>query len=89
VAWYEYPEFTPNLTQFCTQVLAEAGGKDRPVVLMCRSGQRTIDAGLALEAAGFSDVSHVVHGFEGDLDARFQRSSVNGWRHEGLPWEQM
>jgi N6-L-threonylcarbamoyladenine synthase len=71
------------------QVLAEAGGKDRPVVLMCRSGQRTIDAGLALEAAGFTDVSHVVHGFEGDLDARFQRSSVNGWRHEGLPWEQM
>ena len=89
VAWYEYPEFTPNLPQFCTQVLAEAGGKDRPVVLMCRSGQRTLDAGLALEAAGFTNVSHVVHGFEGDLDARFQRSSVNGWRHEGLPWEQM
>jgi rhodanese-related sulfurtransferase len=56
---------------------------------MCRSGQRTLDAGQALEAAGFTDVSHVVHGFEGDLDARFQRSSVNGWRHEGLPWEQM
>jgi rhodanese-related sulfurtransferase len=58
-------------------------------VLLCRSGQRTIDAGLALEAAGFSDVAHVVHGFEGDLDPHFQRSSVNGWRHEGLPWEQM
>jgi rhodanese-related sulfurtransferase len=89
VAWYEYPEFTPNVTQFCNHVLSESGGKDRPVVLMCRSGQRTIDAGLALESAGFTDVSHVVHGFEGDLDAHFQRSSVNGWRHEGLPWEQM
>ena len=70
-------------------MLAEAGDKARPLVLLCRSGQRTIDAGLALEAAGFSDVAHVVHGFEGDLDPRFQRSSVNGWRHEGLPWEQM
>ena len=89
VAWYEYPDFTPDIPAFCNQVLAEAGDKARPLVLLCRSGQRTIDAGLALESAGFTDVSHVVHGFEGDLDARFQRSSVNGWRHEGLPWEQM
>ena len=89
VAWYEYPDFSPDIPAFCNQVLAEAGDKARPLVLMCRSGQRTIDAGFALEAAGFTDVSHVVHGFEGDLDARFQRSSVNGWRHEGLPWEQM
>ena len=30
-----------------------AGGRtDRPVVLICRSGKRTVDAGLALEAAG-------------------------------------
>jgi rhodanese-related sulfurtransferase len=50
--------------QFCTQVLAESGNKERPVVLMCRSGQRTIDAGLALESAGFTNVSHVVHGFD-------------------------
>ena len=89
VAWYEYPDFTPHVPQFCAQVLAEAGDKTRPLVLMCRSGQRTLDAGQALEADGFTDVSHVVHGFEGDLDARFQRSSINGWRHEGLPWEQM
>jgi hypothetical protein len=44
---------------------------------------------MALEAAGFTDVVNVLHGFEGDLDDRFRRSTLNGWRHDGLPWEQM
>ena len=43
----------------------------------------------ALEAAGFSDIVNVLHGFEGDLDAHFHRSTLNGWRFDGLPWEQM
>jgi rhodanese-related sulfurtransferase len=67
----------------------EAGGRGRPVLLICRSGQRTLDAGAALEAAGFAEVAHVVHGFEGELDEHFKRSSLSGWRFEGLPWEQM
>jgi rhodanese-related sulfurtransferase len=70
-------------------VEAEAGDKARPVLLICRSGKRTQDAGAALEAAGFTEVVHVVHGFEGDLDDQFKRSTLNGWRHDGLPWEQM
>ena len=68
---------------------AEAGDKARPVLLICRSGKRTLDAGAALHATGFAEVAHVVHGFEGDLDDAFKRSTVNGWRHDGLPWEQM
>jgi rhodanese-related sulfurtransferase len=60
----------------------------QPVVLICRSGKRTREAGAALEAAGFADVSHVTTGFEGDLDAQDRRSSINGWRFDGLPWEQ-
>jgi rhodanese-related sulfurtransferase len=90
VSWYEYPELKPSPSDFVAQVLREAGGdKNRPVVLLCRSGKRTVDAGQALEAAGFSDVSHVVHGFEGDLDEHFQRGRLNGWRADGLPWEQL
>jgi rhodanese-related sulfurtransferase len=58
-------------------------------VLLCRSGTRTIPAGQALEAAGFADVVNVMHGFEGDPDENFQRGRLNGWRHDGLPWEQM
>jgi rhodanese-related sulfurtransferase len=89
VAWYDYPDLTPDPDRFARLVEEEAGSKDRPVLLICRSGKRTLDAGLALEAAGFTQVAHVVHGFEGELDERFHRSTVNGWRHDGLPWEQM
>ena len=89
VAWYEYPEFTPNPPQFVEQVMHEAGRKDRTVLVLCRSGQRSVDAALALEQHGFTQVINVLHGFEGDLDAAFHRSTVNGWRHDGLPWEQL
>ena len=67
----------------------EAQDKMQPVLLICRSGQRTLDAGKTLEDAGFANVAHVVHGFEGELDAQFRRSTLSGWRFEGLPWEQM
>ena len=89
IPWYEYPDLTPNSGDFVSAVEREAGDKARPVLLICRSGQRTLDAGHALEAAGFASVAHVVHGFEGDLDEQFKRSTLNGWRYDGLPWEQM
>lgn len=89
IPWYEYPDLTPDPQAFARKVLQEAGRLDRPVLLICRSGKRTLEAGAALEAAGFTDVAHVVHGFEGELDEHFHRSSRNGWRFEGLPWEQM
>ncbi len=89
VAWYEYPDLTADPLAFASAIEQEAGDKSRPVLLICRSGQRTLGAGAALEAAGFSDVAHVVHGFEGDLDPQFKRSTLNGWRYDGLPWEQL
>ena len=89
VPWYEYPELTADPAAFVAAVEREAGSRDRPVALICRSGNRTLDAGAALETAGFREVVNVVHGFEGDLDAEFRRSRLNGWRFDGLPWEQM
>ena len=89
VPWYEYPDLQPDPRKFADAVAWEATGKQQPVLLICRSGKRTQDAGKALVAAGFSDVQHIVHGFEGELDEHFRRSSLSGWRFEGLPWEQM
>lgn len=89
IPWYEYPDLTPDPVAFAQAVEREAGSKDRTVILICRSGKRTVDAGKVLEAAGFTDVVNVLHGFEGELDAQFKRSTINGWRHDGLPWEQM
>jgi rhodanese-related sulfurtransferase len=62
--------------------------RDQAIVLICRSGKRTLHAGAALEAAGFTNVAHVTTGFEGDMNAQDQRSSIDGWRFDGLPWEQ-
>ena len=78
IPWYEYPDLTASPAAFAAAVEREAS-----------STERTADAGLALEAAGFTDVVNVLHGFEGELDDRFHRSTVSGWRFEGLPWEQM
>jgi len=90
VPWYEYPDMQPRPEAFVEQVRREAGDDmARPVVLICRSGKRTVEAGLVLEATGFTEVVNVLNGFEGDLDEQFKRSRINGWRFEGLPWEQM
>ena len=89
VPWYDYPDLQPDPDKFAAVVAQEATAKDQPVLLICRSGQRTIPAGKALESAGFTNVQHVVHGFEGDLDSTFKRSTLSGWRFDGLPWEQM
>jgi len=89
IPWYEYPDLTPDPQGFAQAVEREAGDKARTVVLICRSGKRTVDAGEALEAVGFTDVVNVLQGFEGGLDDNFHRSTVSGWRFEGLPWEQM
>ena len=89
IPWYEYPDLQPDPAAFVAAIDREARSRDHTVVLICRSGQRTVTAGLALEAAGFTDVVNVLHGFEGDLDGRFHRSTLNGWRFDGLPWEQL
>ena len=89
VPWYEYPDLQPDGKKFADSVEREASGKDQPLLLICRSGKRTQDAGQALETAGSSNVQHVVHGFEGELDEHFRRSTLSGWRFDGLPWEQM
>ncbi|MFN3629666.1 MAG: rhodanese-like domain-containing protein, partial [Casimicrobiaceae bacterium] len=42
-----------------------------------------------LERDGFTQVYNVLHGFEGELDEHMHRGRKNGWRHDGLPWQQM
>ncbi|MCB1858193.1 MAG: rhodanese-like domain-containing protein [Gammaproteobacteria bacterium] len=59
-----------------------------PVILICRSGKRSLEAGKTLLNNDFTRVFHVDEGFEGDLDDQHHRSSFNGWRFRGLPWEQ-
>lgn len=88
VAWNDGDDWEIN-PHFVGEVKRLAGEvQPRPLVIICRSGNRSVDAGLALEAAGFTEVINVLHGFEGALDEHHHRGAVNGWRCDGLPWEQ-
>jgi len=86
VPWNDGPDWGIN-PHFVGQV-SKIASVNRPVVVICRSGQRSISAGQALEQAGFSEVYNVLDGFEGPLDEGHHRNTVSGWRMEGLPWEQ-
>jgi len=86
IPWNDGPDWNVN-PHFVAHVKI-AASVDRPILLICRSGNRSLDAGAALENAGFTQIYNVLHGFEGELDANHHRNSVTGWRHEDLPWEQ-
>ncbi|HSC99093.1 MAG TPA: rhodanese-like domain-containing protein [Casimicrobiaceae bacterium] len=87
VAWNDGPDWEIN-PHFVGQVRKLTQSTERPVVLICRSGQRSVAAGVELERAGFAEVYNVLEGFEGPLDESHHRGSLGGWRKEGLPWEQ-
>lgn len=94
VAWLDEPDWTPN-PRFVLQLRELMLGGSRcvdgdcpAVVLICRSGRRSQEAGQVLVDAGLARVFYVEDGFEGPLDAHHRRSTVAGWRFEGLPWEQ-
>ncbi len=88
VSWNDGPDWEIN-PHFVGEVKKLVGSMcDRPLLLICRSGKRSEEAGKALLGAGFSNITNVTHGFEGDLDERHHRGSVNGWRFDQLPWEQ-
>ena len=86
VAWNDGPDWEIN-PRFVGQV-AKVASMDRPVVVICRSGQRSVAAGLELEKSGFSEVYNVLEGFEGPIDEQHHRGEIGGWRKEGLPWKQ-
>ncbi len=88
IEWLTGPAHAVN--QDFLEQLARAGaepGDGRDLVFLCRSGVRSVAAGLAARAAGFGPVHNVLHGFEGDLGPDGQRGH-DGWRAEGLPWRQ-
>lgn len=95
VPWIDAPEWVIN-PQFVTEVrkvmLGGIGAVehtgDAPVLLICRSGKRSLEAGRLLIKNGFSEVYNISEGFEGELDEKHHRSTLGGWRFHGLPWEQ-
>ena len=95
IPWIDEPDWEVD-PAFATHVRKLIlGGSERcsttscaPIILICRSGYRSREAGELLEREGFREVYNVSEGFEGELNERHQRSTLGGWRSHGLPWEQ-
>lgn len=86
IEWMSYPSMKPN-THFIAQLEQEVS-KEALVLFICRSGQRSHHAAIAATKAGYGSCFNVLEGFEGDLNDEGHRNVLNGWRAQGLPWEQ-
>ena len=85
VAWKQWPGMAVN--QNFDAELRAAVPEGKKVVLLCRSGVRSVAA--AQRAAGLGiEAYNILEGFEGDVDANGQRGQLGGWRKRGLPWTQ-
>ena len=92
IPWFDEPDLESDPDSFYESVLAVLGDRsdvmDTELILICRSGFRSNEALKCLQSKGFTCVSHVASGFEGDLDENDHRGNLNGWRNDGMPWSQ-
>ncbi len=87
IGWMEEPDWDIN-PNFVEEIKAAQGDGNIPIVMICRSGNRSEKAGDQLLEAGLVNIYHISDGFEGDRDENNHRGTQNGWRFHGLPWEQ-
>lgn len=77
---------------FITELIAElelrAVSSGDPILFLCRSGGRSKLAATECTAQGYSQCLNVSEGFEGKLDDKQHRNSIDGWKVAGLPWVQ-
>lgn len=86
--WKVNPNFATEVRKVILGGVSMEKGGSVPILLICRSGKRSLEAGETLVADGLTEIYNIEDGFEGELDNDHHRSSVGGWRHAGLPWEQ-
>lgn len=87
IPWKDGPNWELN-SRFVDDVRKIAPAADAPILLLCRSGQRSLAAARALEDAGYQYLVNITDGFEGPLDDNHHRCTLGGWRFCKLPWVQ-
>jgi rhodanese-related sulfurtransferase len=87
VPWILFPTMEPN-PDFVNQISGMEVDPEQDLLILCRSGQRSKSAAIALTAAGFSACYNISYGFEGDKDQAGHRGTINGWKVDALPWTQ-
>ena len=85
LAWKQWPGMALNVAfDESLKAVVPAGKK---VLLLCRSGVRSVAAAKHAARLGF-EAYNILEGFEGDVDADGHRGALGGWRQAGLPWRQ-
>lgn len=85
VAWKQWPGMAMN-ADFDAAIQA-AVPQGKKVVLLCRSGVRSVTAAKRATELGL-EAYNILEGFEGDPDTHAHRGNRGGWRLAGLPWRQ-
>jgi glyoxylase-like metal-dependent hydrolase (beta-lactamase superfamily II)/rhodanese-related sulfurtransferase len=85
VAWKQWPGMAPNPA--FDDALRAANPDGKKVLLLCRSGVRSIAAAKRATELGL-EAYNILQGFEGDPDTDAHRGNQGGWRKAGLPWRQ-
>jgi rhodanese-related sulfurtransferase len=83
--FYKLEPFSDFVPEVGRRLQAKGLSKSDPVVLICRTGERSASAANLLTDSGYTRVYVVVYGLEGELSDRGRRN-VNGWKNANLPW---
>ncbi|HTN50578.1 MAG TPA: rhodanese-like domain-containing protein [Burkholderiaceae bacterium] len=83
--FYKLEPFNDFAPEVARRAKEKGLSKEDPIVVICRSGERSARAADLLTSLGYAKVYTVVNGFEGELSERGRRD-VNGWKNDGLPW---
>jgi rhodanese-related sulfurtransferase len=84
-SFYKLEPFSDFVPEVGRRLQAKGLSKSDPVVLICRSGERSASAANLLTDSGYTRVYVVVYGLEGELSDAGRRN-INGWKNANLPW---
>ncbi|WP_282610229.1 rhodanese-like domain-containing protein [Pelagibius sp. Alg239-R121] len=87
VCWNVFPSMQVN-GSFAQDVAQHGVEPDDKILMLCRSGVRSMSSAAAMTAAGYQNCYNVLGGFEGPHDDQRHRGTTDGWKAAGLPWEQ-
>lgn len=85
LAWKQWPGMVMN--PGFDEGLRLAAAQGQKLVLLCRSGVRSVAAAKRATELGLP-AYNILEGFEGDPDTQAHRGQRGGWRFHGLPWRQ-
>ena len=87
ISWHVYPEMKIN-SFFENQIINSNLKKNDKLFFICRSGKRSFQAAKFLSSIDYNKCFNITDGFEGIKNNINQRSSINGWKYNKLPWKQ-